>query len=113
MVEGIPVGDAAPSVPDLGQEGGAPVAQERVDFQGEDDQIALESNIAEERDGPHGVIVAAPPNDNYAAESIDSYSAPQVRDSPSISHFSQSNDCSLLHMQQLFIFSVIVCLITF
>lgn len=66
-----------------------PVAQERVDFDGAEDQLALESNIAEERDGGghghhghghghghHGVRVPAP--DNLALESaqIDTYSAP-------------------------------------
>jgi hypothetical protein len=70
------------------------VAQDRVDFQGdgEEDQIALESNIAEERDGDgghghghgheqhghdqHAHVVHAP--DNFALESaqFDTYSAP-------------------------------------
>lgn len=67
VVEGISVS--------LEEEQAPIAAQERIDFSGEDDQIALESNIAEDRD--HSVVVA-PPDDQYAvASGIDTFSAPQ------------------------------------
>ena len=54
VVEGIPV----PSEETLS------VAQDRIDDDYGDDQIASESiqHFAEERDGPHTVAVAPPPN---------------------------------------------------
>jgi hypothetical protein len=86
VVQGISVPSIAKTDTGANVAGDQDIAQDRVDFGGEgsEDQLALESNIAEERDGGghhgggehHAHIVPAPDNFAQASQNIDSYSAP-------------------------------------